>query len=474
MVVFHNFIHYVILQIKIILFLMDKKKLWQAVLAQVQTNISEASFNTWFRNTDIQLLEKERITISVPNSFVKEWLENKYNKIIFKTVRDIKSDVREINYIINNSAVLPLQSNDNKEKEANTNSNQLEFQEFVIDNETGLNPKYEFSNFIIGPFNELAHAAAYAVAENPGSIYNPLFVYGKTGLGKTHLIQALGNEIKNNKNKKKVKYIQAQKFISGIVSGIRNQTIESFKAQYKDIDVLIIDDIQFLSGKEKTQEEFFHTFNDLYEKNKQIILSSDRPPKAISSLTDRLRSRFEGGMIADINYPDTETRVAIFKTKAEEKGFYLNNEVCIYIAENVQKNIREMEGVLNKLIIYERINKKPIDIISAKKVLKNILRSPIASVSVNKITKAVTDFYDISEKDITSSSRRREIVKPRNIIIYFMRKELEYSFPYIGKKMGGRDHTTIMHSYQKIEKELISNEEIREELSLIKQTIFSM
>ncbi len=447
---------------------MDKKRLWQAVLAQVQMNISEASFNTWFRNTDIQSLENGSITISVPNSFVKEWLENKYNKIIFKTAKEIKGEIKEINYIINNT---PSTINHNKEKEINLNSNQLEFNEFVVDNETGLNPKYEFSNFIIGPFNELAHAATYAVSENPGTMYNPLFVYGKTGLGKTHLIQALGNEIKNNK---KVKYIQAQKFISGIVSGIRNRTIEEFKAQYKNIDVLIIDDIQFLSGKEKTQEEFFHTFNDLYEKNKQIVLSSDRPPKAISALTDRLRSRFEGGMIADINYPDTETRIAILKTKAEEKGINLNNDVCLYIAENVQKNIRELEGVLNKLIIYEKINKKLTDINSVKSILKNILKSPITSISASKITKAVTDFYDVSERDIVSPSRKREIVKPRNVIIYFMRKELEYSFPYIGKKIGGRDHTTIMHSYQKIEKEIIINEDIKEELSLIKQSILSI
>ncbi len=445
---------------------MDKKKLWQTVLTEVQTNMSDASFNTWFKNTDIHSIDNGCVTISVPNSFTKEWLENKYNKIIFKKIKEVDKEVKEINYIINNN-----HSANYTEPEIDTN--QLKFQEIVTDQETGLNPKYEFDNFVIGPFNELAHAAAYAITENPGTIYNPFFVYGKTGLGKTHLLQALGNEIKNKKNKK-IKYIPAQKFISGIISGIRNRNIEEFKKQYKDIDVLIIDDIQFLSGKEKTQEEFFHTFNELYEKNKQIVLSSDRPPKAINALTDRLRSRFEGGMIADINYPDTETRVAILKSKAEEKNFYISNDICEYIAENVQKNIREMEGILNKLIMYQNVSKKTIDLETTKKMLKSILKSPVASVSVSNIMKAVSSFYDINEKDIISSSRKKEIVKPRSIIIYFIRKELEYSFPFIGKKMGGRDHTTVMHSYNKIENELKTNEEIKEEISLIKQSIISM
>ena len=445
---------------------MDKKKLWQTVLTEVQTNMSDASFNTWFKNTDIHSIDNGCVTISVPNSFTKEWLENKYNKIIFKKIKEVDKEVKEINYIINNN-----HSANYTEPEIDTN--QLKFQEIVTDQETGLNPKYEFDNFVIGPFNELAHAAAYAITENPGTIYNPFFVYGKTGLGKTHLLQALGNEIKNKKNKK-IKYIPAQKFISGIISGIRNRNIEEFKKQYKDIDVLIIDDIQFLSGKEKTQEEFFHTFNELYEKNKQIVLSSDRPPKAINALTDRLRSRFEGGMIADINYPDTETRVAILKSKAEEKNFYISNDICEYIAENVQKNIREMEGILNKLIMHQNVSKKTIDLETTKKMLKSILKSPVASVSVSNIMKAVSSFYDINEKDIISSSRKKEIVKPRSIIIYFIRKELEYSFPFIGKKMGGRDHTTVMHSYNKIENELKTNEEIKEEISLIKQSIISM
>ncbi len=297
------------------------------------------------------------------------------------------------------------------------------------------------------------------------------FIYSKTGLGKTHLLQAIGNKLKDNK---KVKYIQAQIFISGIISGIRNKNIEEFKKQYKDIDILIIDDIQFLSGKEKTQEEFFHTFNNLYENNKQIILSSDRPPKAIGALADRLRSRFEGGMIVDISYPDTETRIAILRSKAEERNFKLNNEIYDYIASNIQKNIRELEGILNKLIAYQELSKKQLDLNTAKNLLKSILKSPISSISPNNIIRAVVNFYEINERDITGPSRKKEITKPRNIAIYLMREELKYSYPFIGSKMGKRDHTTIMHSYKKVEEEIISNEEIKEELALIKQSIISM
>jgi chromosomal replication initiator protein len=350
----------------------------------------------------------------------------------------------------------------------------MKFPEMMVDSETGLNPKYNFDNFVVGSFNELAHAAGSAVSENPGSLYNPFFIYSKTGLGKTHLIQAIGNKIKDDFQEKKVFYIQAQKFISEIISSIRNNKMDDFKYRYKDIDVLIIDDIQFLSNKEKTQEEFFHTFNNLYEKNKQIILSSDRPPRSISSLADRLRSRFEGGMIADIGNPDTDTRAAILKTKAEEKDFYIPDEVCYFIADNIQRSIRELEGVLNKLIINQQVLKKPVDIDAAKNVLNDINQSNQANFSFDKIMKAVTSFYDTSEKDVMGSSRKKEIAKSRQIIIYFLRKELNYSYPYIGKKIGGKDHTTVIYSFSKIEKAIKTNNEIKEEISHIRESLFSM
>ncbi len=452
---------------------MKKENIWESVLAQIKLDISEASFNTWFKHTNISTLKNKRAVISVPNTFVRDWLQSKYNKTILKALRSLNKDIKEVQYTVNPSIQQVETPNKKRKREEENNLNQMEFQNLIIDSETGLNPKYTFENFVIGPFNELAQAAGYAVSENPGSLYNPLFIYSKTGLGKTHLLQAIGNKARKRQKKKKVYYTQAQKFISEIISSIRNNRMEDFKRRYKDVDILIIDDIQFLSGKEKTQEEFFHTFNDLYEKNKQIILSSDRPPKSISALADRLKSRFEGGMIADIDYPDTETRAAIFKSKAQEKDFFIPDDVCYYIAENIQRNIRELEGVLNKLIIQQKITKLPIDLKNIKSILKDINQTSMYSLSFNKILKTISNFYDISEKDLLGSSRKKEIVKARQIIIYFLRKELNYSYPYIGKKIGGRDHTTVIYSFSKIEKDIKRNEDIKEEVSYIKETLAS-
>src|SRR3989344_7344033 len=301
--------------------IMDNEKLWQSVLAQMQLHISRANFATWFQNTEIISKEDEKIIISVPNAFSKEWLNNKYYKLILKTIYDQDSSVKELEFTINPQSAKKIAPNETKEamESEKIDIGQLKFDEFKINKDTSLNPRYIFENFVVGSFNELAYAAALAVSENIGNTYNPLFIYGGVGLGKTHLIQAIGNKINDNPKKKRVKYISSEKFVSNIVSGIRNHNIDVFKASLSSIDVLIIDDIQFLAGKDKTQEEFFHTFNSLYEKNKQIILSSDKPPNAIPELEERLRSRFEGGMITDISLPDYETRLAILKTKLQEK-----------------------------------------------------------------------------------------------------------------------------------------------------------
>lgn len=454
---------------------MQKENLWQSVLAQMQLEISNASFNTWFKNTNILDIRENHVVISVPNTFVRDWLHNKYRKEILKIIRKINPQIKDLDYSIN-PTIKTEEKFQKKGKGENeeSNINQMSFQELVVDYKTGLNPKYTFQNFVIGPFNELAHAASFAVSQNPGSLYNPLFIYSKTGLGKTHLLQAVGNKIQNELEEKNVLYIQAQKFISDIISSIRNNKMDDFKNRYKDIDVLIIDDIQFLSGKEKTQEEFFHTFNELYEKNKQIILSSDRPPSAINSLASRLRSRFEGGMITDIDYPDTETRAAILKIKASEKKLFIPDDVCYYITENVQRSIRELEGVLNKLIIQKQTKNNPINLEETKKLLKNINQSSVNSFSFNKILKAVANFYEVNEKDIISPSRKREVVKSRQMVIYLLRQELNYSYPYIGKKIGGKDHTTIIHSFSKIKKDIQRNKEIEEELSYIRESLISV
>jgi chromosomal replication initiator protein len=449
---------------------MNNNELWQSVLAQIQLNISQANFETWFKNTKIISQKRDKIVISVPNSFVKEWLENKYNKTIFKIIYQFNQNIKKIEYIIGKPKLKIFKQS----AVELPNIDQLEFQQFQIDKSTNLNPRYTFDSFVVGPFNELPHAAAIAVSKSPGLVYNPLFIYGGTGLGKTHILQAVGNEIIKNFEKKKIKYIPAEKFISEVVSAIRNRQMEALKKKYREVDVLIIDDIQFLAGKEKTQEEFFHIFNVLYENNKQIILSSDRPPRAIRSLTERLKSRFEGGMIADINIPDTETRIAILKTKAQEKKVDFSDEIYEYIASVIQKNIRELEGALNHLIAHQKLNNKNLDLDSVKNIFKNLFSVNPAVITPKKIIQTIADFYEIKEKDLLSSSRKKEIVKPRQIAMYLLRKELKNSFPFIGRKFNGKDHTTAIHSFKKINNEIKQNKELESEIKLIKERILSV
>jgi chromosomal replication initiator protein len=452
---------------------MNNNELWQSVLAQMQFHISRANFATWFQNTEIVSKENEVVTISVPNAFSKEWLSNKYNKLILKTLHDIDDKIKDLSFVIKPQNQQTSSQKVSPEKTAIEETEQLKFDEFKTNKETNLNPRYTFDNFVVGSFNELAHAAALAVSDNSGFTYNPLFIYGGVGLGKTHLIQAIGNKIADGPKKKKVRYISSEKFVSGIVSAIRSNTIESFKANLASIDVLILDDIQFLAGKSKTQEEFFHAFNSLYEKNKQIILSSDRPPNAIPELEERLRSRFEGGMIADVSLPDYETRLVILKTKLQEKNVELPDDVLEYIAVNVKKNIRELEGALNRLLISYKINSNIPNLEASKKLLKGFVFSPFDVANYKKIIATVSSFYNLEEKNLFDPTRRKEIVKPRQIAMFFLRKELKYSFPAIARKFGGKDHTTAIYAYKKILQESEENNKLTEELGLIRQRIYS-
>ena len=446
----------------------NKTDLWQTVLAQIELDVSPVNFGTWFKNTEIISQNNEEIVISVPNSFAKEWLKNKYKKNILKILRNQETSVKKINFaIVRNTRVIrpptPI-------KEGSIS--QPRFDVFERNEKTGLNKRYTFDNFIVGGFNELAHAAAIAICDKPGVLYNPLFVYGKVGLGKTHLLQAAGNEIIKKSPQKRIKYVPAERLISEIIMSIRNGNIENVKNTYREVDVLIIDDIQFLTRKEKTQEEFFHIFNALYQKNKQIILSSDRPPKAIASLMQRLRSRFEGGMTADIGLPDLETRIAILKSKAQDQSSNLfldfSEEIYNYLAENIPTNIRELEGALNRITLYGKTheNKK----ISLKKV--EFLTEEFVSSSTQKVTpkgiiQAVADFYDIGKADLFSSSRRKEIVRPRQIAMYLLRVRLKSSYPFIARKFRGKDHTTAIYSCRKILKEIETNEELKRDIGII-------
>jgi chromosomal replication initiator protein len=450
---------------------MNKDELWQALLAQIQFNISPANFATWFKNTKISKMKDGEIVVSVPNNFSREWLENKYNKLIFKTIKSLNNEVKSVRYEVSKSAPAVKKRKflpNNKEED------QLKFEEFKVNKETNLNPRYTFDNFVVGSFNELSHAAAQSICEKPGLRYNPFFIYGGVGRGKTHLIQSIGNEIKKRYPKKKIKYLSSEKFTSDVVNSIQNNTIEKLKSEYRSFNLLIIDDIQFIAGKEKTQEEFFHTFNALYSENKQIVISSDRPPNAISSLEERLRSRFEGGMITDIGVPDTETRLAILKVKLQERKANINQKVLEYIAENVKNNIRELEGALNQVIVYQKLNNCVIDIEKAQKLLKEMVSSSFNKISAKKIIKGVSSFYDLKEGDLLCSSRKKEIVKPRQIAMYLLRKELKSSFPFIGRKFGGRDHTTALYAVSKISKQIGEKDDLREELEIIKQSIYKV
>lgn len=453
---------------------MTNEELWQTALGELGVQISKANFATWLKNTSLAQAKDGEAVVRVPNAFTKEWLENKYNKIILRALRNASHEIKEVSYTIHGDASSIIKAGKKEQAIQKNAEDQMDFQELLINQETNLNPKYTLESFVVGSNNELACAAGQAIIETPGLKYNPLFIYGGTGLGKTHLLQAIGNKIFNvHKGSKKVKYVTSEKFTSEVITAIRTKGMENFKERYRKVDVLIIDDVQFFGGKEKTQEELFHTFNALYEKNKQIIFSSDRPPKAIPTIEDRLRSRFEGGMIADIGYPDLETRIAILTSKAHEKKITLSEEVSVFIATNFQNNIREMEGALNKIIVAsQQTNNEKVDVSFAEKVLSDIIGDSKKFTSVKQIFKSVAEFYDIEEKELVEKSRKREIVKPRQIAMFLLREELKYSYPYIGGKLGGRDHTTVIHSCEKIEKEIKVNQKLNEEINIIKQRIY--
>lgn len=457
--------------------------MWQAALAKMELSLSRPSFLTWFQETGIAEIQNGIATITVPNGFAKEWLQNKYHKAILGALREVAGDIRDVSYIIGRPegprppALLKDQNQKRKSlrpHEALIDADEMSFRELAIDPDTNLNPRYTFENFVVGSFNELAHAAAQSIIKNLGVGYNPLFIYGGVGLGKTHLIQAVGNELlKQNKNLR-VRYVSSEKYMGEIVDALKNQEINRLKEKYRAIDLLIMDDIQFMARTEKMQEEFFHTFNALYEKNKQIVLSSDRPPHAIATLEERLRSRFEGGMIADIGQPDFETRLLILKTKAGTKKISLSEEVLAYIAEQIKTNIRELEGALNRVVMASKLSSAPLDVDAVKKIVSGHQASAARFVSAKKIIKAVAEFYDIEERELVTRSRRRDVVKPRQIAMYFMREELKSSYPSIGEKFGGRDHTTAIHSCEKIANDLKIHPELEEEIRAIRDRVLSL
>jgi chromosomal replication initiator protein len=402
--------------------------------------------------------------LSVPNNFVQEWLKNKFHNVILKSLRNISTSINSLQYII---------SKDDKilkiiQEKSNIINKELPIENFSINKEDNLNPRYTFDTFIVGPFNELAHAASQAIIKKPGIVYNPLFIHGNTGHGKTHLIQAIGNMLKTTG--RKVFYTTSEKFGQEYVNAVQNNRPNFFKEKYRKYDVLIMDDIQFLSGRMKTQEELFHLFNHLYENNKQIIFSSDKHPSLIQDLEDRLKSRFSAGMIIDIPPPDNESRIAIIKSKVSQNNFNLDKEVVDYIAFSVTGNIRELEGALNTIICHSQLKNKELTIADVKNLLKNTTKNK-KIVSIKDIVKTVSDFYNIEEELIYEKTRKKEVIKPRQIIMYLLREEFSNSYPSIGEKLGGRDHTTVMHACEKIKEGIEKNQTLADEINQLKSIL---
>lgn len=458
---------------------MDTQALWQAALGELELTLSKANFTTWFKNTFLGKIEDSKAVVCVPNTFTKAWLEKKYHTAILKALNNTaESTIRHIEYRVEvkNTTVLPIEpasqptAPDISERASQPSASIGQ----TSSNDVSLNPRYHFGNFIVGKSNELAHAAAMAAASKLGEVYNPLFIYGGVGMGKTHLVQAIGHHVLEKNPNAKIRYVTCERFTNEFIQSVRSGRINDFKEDYRNVDVLLIDDIQFLTGKEGTQEEFFHTFNTLHQNNKQIVLTSDRPPKDIQALESRLLSRFEWGMMADISKPDFETRVAILEAKSKEKNMPLEQDIMHTIAGAIQSNVRELEGALNKIIAYHQFKNIRISTDSIEPLLQSFAPSlQKRTVTPRRLLEAVTDYYEISMEEILGKSRERRFAFPRQVAMYLLREEAKCSFPAIGSHVGGRDHTTAMHACDKIGNLLKSDEQLKQDLSTLLETVYS-
>ncbi len=443
--------------------MINNKELWENALVDIETNISRANFTTWFKNTSITKEDMGTLYIGVPNEFVKDWLYNKFHKLILKTLMSHSENIRCVEYVIVKHE--PVQKA--VVKPTPTNNKELPLADLYVNKEDNLNPKYTFNSFVVGPFNELAYAVAQAVIENPGTSYNPLFIYGGTGLGKTHMTQAIGNTIKAKHPNKKIFYVSLERFSIDYINSLQNKTPNAFKEKYRKYDMIIMDDIQFISGKDKTQEELFHLFNTLYESNRQIIFSSDKHPNLIHGLEERLQSRFASGMTVQITEPDYESRIAIIRAKLESSNIIVDPDIVSYLASSLEGNIRELEGSLNAVIIQSQLKNKGISINEVKQLIKNNIKTK-KTVAIKDVVKTIADYYEINESDIYDKTRRKEIVRARQVVMYILREDFNVSYPLIGQKLGGKDHTTVIHSHLKIKKDLQVDQLLVQEIDKIR------
>ncbi|MEK7564545.1 MAG: chromosomal replication initiator protein DnaA [Patescibacteria group bacterium] len=444
---------------------MDTKQLWRNCLLEIETEVSKANFSTWFKNTSILKEELGIVYIAVPNEFVRDWLMNKYHKLITKTIAIAYENMRAVEYVITKIEVSKQEIT--KVGESSFVNKELPLKDLYINPEDNLNPRYHFDSFVVGTFNELAYAAASAIVDSPGTKYNPFFIYGPTGLGKTHLLQAIGNTIKEKYENKKVHYMTLEKFATDFINSLQNNKANSFKEKYRKYDLLIIDDIQFIGKMEKIQEELFHTFNTFYENNKQIVFSSDKHPNHIPELADRLKSRFAAGMIVDITEPEYESRVAILKVKLRELNIELEPEIVEYVAGTIEGNIRELEGSLNIIVCQYKLKGRSPTLSEIKNLLKNSIK-PKKNMAIKDVVKIVSEYYKIEEESIYEKIRKKEIVKARQVIMYLLREDFNVSYPLIGQKLGGKDHTTVIHSCLKIKVDIKNDPQLLQELEQIR------
>lgn len=440
--------------------------LWNNALANIEKKISKPSFETWLKSTKAHSLQGDTLTVTAPNEFARDWLEERYSQLIAGILYDITGEELGVKFII------PQNQNELEDEipiPQKRNIKDDDHQELPLNM---LNPKYTFDTFVIGSGNRFAHAASLAVAEAPAKAYNPLFIYGGVGLGKTHLMHAIGHYVQDHNPSAKVVYLSSEKFTNEFINSIRDNKAVDFRNKYRNVDVLLIDDIQFLAGKEQTQEEFFHTFNTLHEESKQIVISSDRPPKEIPTLEDRLRSRFEWGLITDITPPDLETRIAILRKKAKAEGLDIPNEVMLYIANQIDSNIRELEGALIRVVAYSSLINKDINADLAAEALKDIIPSSKPRViTIHEIQRVVGEHFNVKLEDFKAKKRTKSVAFPRQIAMYLSRELTDFSLPKIGEEFGGRDHTTVIHAHEKISKLIQTDSQFQKQLNEINELL---
>jgi chromosomal replication initiator protein len=440
---------------------------WDKILNNIKTNVGESVYKVWFSYFEPKNYSHGYLKIEVPSKFVKDWLEKKFTQIILRSIKDVIPEIKNFELIVSTKPTLKVNYKEKLVKKTQTIEKHLSI--FEINPQTNLNPRYRFDNFVVGPSNELAFTACQSVAKSIGKLHNPLFVYGPVGVGKTHLLQATGNEALRIHKKIKLKYLTTEEFTNKFINSLKNHSVEEFKIEFRDVDILILDDVHFLSGKNASQEELFHTFNYLYNLSKQIIFSSDRPPQLIPDIEARLRSRFEGGLVIDINPPDYETRFAILKLKSQEKGVIFDDFVYDIIAQKITKNIRELEGALSSVIFRYNQGEK-ITIEKVEDLVKKFSKDYYKKVSPKKIIKTLSEHYDVKEDDILKKSRIKHLVKIRKLLIYFLREINQLSYPSIGEILK-KDHTTIIYSYEKIAKEIKDNPLLSQEIEILKSKI---